>query len=134
MYNKLKEKLTLYINEKELDELLKTLKDKSRAYIINSNYFIKVGINKDKKFFERLVAEINLYRQNKNNVLLPEFIYGYDDDGICILVEKRLNGKPLSTERNSLKINGITGKDYLNIIDNIAKIKDYDISFKLDKS
>lgn len=67
-----------------------------------------------------------LYYQN--------FFYGYDDDGICILVEKRLNGKPLSTERNSLKINGITGKDYLNIIDNIAKIKDYDISFKLDKS
>lgn len=73
MYNKFNKKLTLYINEKELDELLKTLKDKSRAYIINSNYFIKVGINKDKKFFERLVAEINLYRQNKNNALLPEF-------------------------------------------------------------
>lgn len=67
----LKEELTLYINESELDELLKTLEAKSRAYIINSNYFIKVGINKDKKFFERLVAEINLYRQNKNNALLP---------------------------------------------------------------
>lgn len=33
-----------------------------------------------------------------------------------------------------MKINGITDKSYLNIIDSIAKIKDYDISFKLDKS
>ena len=55
--NKVKEKLKKYFSENDIDKLLEKLESKQRSFLINNNYFVKIGKNSNKFFFDNLIKE-----------------------------------------------------------------------------
>ena len=58
--NKVKEKLKKYFSENDIDKLLEKLESKQRSFLINDNYFVKIGKNSNKFFFDNLIKEIKM--------------------------------------------------------------------------
>lgn len=45
--NKVKEKLKKYFSENDIGKLLEKLESKQRSFLINNNYFVKIGQNRN---------------------------------------------------------------------------------------
>ena len=98
--NKVKEKLKKYFSENDIDKLLEKLESKQRSFLINDNYFVKIGKNSNKFFFDNLIKEIDIYKNNQGNQNLPNLIDYYICDDVCLIILEKINGK---IEKNVFK-------------------------------
>lgn len=131
--NKVKEKLKKYFLENDIDKLLEKLESKQRSFIINNNYFVKIGKNSNKFFFDNLIKEIDIYKNNQGNQNLPNLIDYYIDDNICLIILEKISGKTIGQNRNEFNLN-LTKNERLNIIKNVLDIKNIKINNNLDNS
>lgn len=131
--NKVKEKLKKYFSENDIDKLLEKLESKQRSFIINNNYFVKIGKNSNKFFFDNLIKEIDIYKNNQGNQNLPNLIDYYIDDNICLIILEKISGKTIGQNRNEFNLN-LTKNERLNIIKNVLDIKNIKINNNLDNS
>ena len=131
--NKVKEKLKKYFSENDIDKLLEKLESKQRSFIINNNYFVKIGKNSNKFFFDNLIKEIDIYKNNQGNQNLPNLIDYYIDDNICLIILEKISGKTIGQNRNEFNLN-LTKNERLNIIKNVLNIKNIKINNNLDNS
>ncbi|MDD3995454.1 MAG: phosphotransferase [Tenericutes bacterium] len=125
------DKLNKYFNNDEINELLNNLNNKQRSNIINNNYFAKIGNNSNKLFFNNLIKEIDLYKNNKNNNI-PLIVDSYIDSNFCLLILKRIEGNTIGSNRNQFNIN-LSKKKKLLIINNILNIKNLNVNLEIDK-
>ena len=131
--NKVKEKLKKYFSENDIDKLLEKLESKQRSFIINNNYFVKIGKNSNKFFFDNLIKEIDIYKNNQGNQNLPNLIDYYICDDVCLIILEKINGKMIGQNRNEFNLN-LTKNERLNIIKNVLDIKNIKINNNLDNS
>lgn len=131
--NKVKEKLKKYFSENDIDKLLEKLESKQRSFLINNNYFVKIGKNSNKFFFDNLIKEIDIYKNNRGNQNLPNLIDCYIDDNICLIILEKISGKTIGQNRNEFNLN-LTENERLNIIKNVLNIKNIKINNNLDNS
>lgn len=131
--NKVKEKLKKYFSENDIDKLLEKLESKQRSFLINNNYFVKIGKNSNKFFFDNLIKEIDIYKNNRGNQNLPNLIDYYIDDNICLIILEKISGKTIGQNRNEINLN-LTENERLNIIKNVLNIKNIKINNNLDNS
>ena len=131
--NKVKEKLKKYFSENDIDKLLEKLESKQRSFLINNNYFVKIGKNSNKFFFDNLIKEIDIYKNNQGNQNLPNLIDYYMDDNICLIILEKISGKTIGQNRNEFNLN-LTKNERLNIIKNVLDIKNIKINNNLDNS
>ena len=131
--NKVKEKLKKYFSENDIDKLLEKLESKQRSFLINDNYFVKIGKNSNKFFFDNLIKEIDIYKNNQGNQNLPNLIDYYICDDVCLIILERINGKMIGQNRNEFNLN-LTKNERLNIIKNVLDIKNIKINNNLDNS
>lgn len=131
--NKVKEKLKKYFSENDIDKLLEKLESKQRSFLINNNYFVKIGKNSNKFFFDNLIKEIDIYKNNRGNQNLPNLIDYYIDDNICLIILEKISGKTIGQNRNEFNLN-LTKNERLNIIKNVLDIKNIKINNNLDNS
>ncbi len=131
--NKVKEKLKKYFSENDIDKLLEKLESKQRSFLINNNYFVKIGKNSNKFFFDNLIKEIDIYKNNRGNQNLPNSIDYYIDDNICLIILEKISGKTIGQNRNEFNLN-LTENERLNIIKNVLNIKNIKIDNNLDNS
>ena len=131
--NKVKEKLKKYFSENDIDKLLEKLESKQRSFLINNNYFVKIGKNSTKFFFDNLIKEIDIYKNNRGNQNLPNLIDYYIDDNICLIILEKISGKTIGQNRNEFNLN-LTENERLNIIKNVLNIKNIKINNNLDNS
>lgn len=131
--NKVKEKLKKYFSENDIDKLLEKLESKQRSFLINNNYFVKIGKNSNKFFFDNLIKEIDIYKNNQGNQNLPNLIDYYIDDNICLIILEKISGKTIGQNRNEFNLN-LTENERLNIIKNVLNIKNIKINNNLDNS
>ncbi len=131
--NKVKEKLKKYFSENDIDKLLEKLESKQRSFLINNNYFVKIGKNSNKFFFDNLIKEIDIYKNNRGNQNLPNSIDYYIDDNICLIILEKISGKTIGQNRNEFNLN-LTENERLNIIKNVLNIKNIKINNNLDNS
>lgn len=131
--NKVKEKLKKYFSENDIDKLLEKLESKQRSFLINNNYFVKIGKNSNKFFFDNLIKEIDIYKNNRGNQNLPNLINYYIDDNICLIILEKISGKTIGQNRNEFNLN-LTENERLNIIKNVLNIKNIKINNNLDNS
>ncbi len=131
--NKVKEKLKKYFSENDIDKLLEKLESKQRSFLINNNYFVKIGKNSNKFFFDNLIKEIDIYKNNRGNQNLPNLIDYYIDDNICLIILEKISGKTIGQNRNEFNLN-LTENERLNIIKNVLNIKNIKINNNLDNS
>ena len=131
--NKVKEKLKKYFSENDIDKLLEKLESKQRSFFINNNYFVKIGKNSNKFFFDNLIKEIDIYKNNQGNQNLPNLIDYYIDDNICLIILEKISGKTIGQNRNEFNLN-LTKNERLNIIKNVLNIKNIKINNNLDNS
>lgn len=131
--NKVKEKLKKYFSENDIDKLLEKLESKQRSFLINNNYFVKIGKNSNKFFFDNLIKEIDIYKNNQGNQNLPNLIDYYIDDNVCLIILEKINGKTIGQNRNEFNLN-LTKNERLNIIKNVLDIKNIKINNNLDNS
>lgn len=131
--NKVKEKLKKYFSENDIDKLLEKLESKQRSFLINNNYFVKIGNNSNKFFFDNLIKEIDIYKNNQGNQNLPNLIDYYLDDNICLIILEKISGKTIGQNRNEFNLN-LTKNERLNIIKNVLDIKNIKINNNLDNS
>lgn len=131
--NKVKGKLKKYFSENDIDKLLEKLESKQRSFLINDNYFVKVGKNSNKFFFDNLIKEIDIYKNNQGNQNLPNLIDYYIDDNICLIILEKISGKTIGQNRNEFNLN-LTKNERLNIIKNVLDIKNIKINNNLDNS
>ncbi len=131
--NKVKEKLKKYFSENDIDKLLEKLESKQRSFLINNNYFVKIGKNSNKFFFDNLIKEIDIYKNNRGNQNLPNLINYYIDDNICLIILEKISGKTIGQNRNEFNLN-LTKNERLNIIKNVLDIKNIKINNNLDNS
>lgn len=131
--NKVKEKLKKYFSENDIGKLLEKLESKQRSFLINNNYFVKIGKNSNKFFFDNLIKEIDIYKNNQGNQNLPNLIDYYIDDNVCLIILKKINGKTIGQNRNEFNLN-LTKNERLNIIKNVLDIKNIKINNNLDNS
>ena len=131
--NKVKEKLKKYFSENDIDKLLEKLESKQRSFLINNNYFVKIGKNSNKFFFDNLIKEIDIYKNNRGNQNLPNLIDYYIDDNICLIILEKISGKTIGQNRNEFNLN-LTENERLNIIKNVLDIKNIKINNNLDNS
>ena len=131
--NKVKEKLKKYFSENDIDKLLEKLENKQRSFLINNNYFVKIGKNSNKFFFDNLIKEIDIYKNNQGNQNLPNLIDYYIDDNICLIILEKISGKTIGQNRNEFNLN-LTKNERLNIIKNVLDIKNIKINNNLDNS
>ena len=96
--NKIENILKKYLKKWEIKSLIDKLEKKQRANIMNDKYFVKVGKNTNDLFFENLINEVSLYKENINNDNLPDLIESYVDENLCVLVLKRINAKTIGFE------------------------------------
>ena len=120
--NKVKEKLKKYFSENDIDKLLEKLESKQRSFLINDNYFVKIGKNSNKFFFDNLIKEIDIYKNNQGNQNLPNLIDYYICDNVCLIILEKINGKMIGQNRNEFNLN-LTKNERLNIIKNVLDIK-----------
>ena len=131
--NKVKEKLKKYFSENDIDKLLEKLESKQRSFLINDNYFVKIGKNSNKFFFDNLIKEIDIYKNNQGNQNLPNLIDYYICDNFCLIILEKINGKMIGQNRNEFNLN-LTKNERLNIIKNVLDIKNIKINNNLDNS
>lgn len=131
--NKVKEKLKKYFSENDIDKLLEKLESKQRSFLINNNYFVKIAKNSNKFFFDNLIKEIDIYKNNRGNQNLPNLINYYIDDNICLIILEKISGKTIGQNRNEFNLN-LTKNERLNIIKNVLDIKNIKINNNLDNS
>lgn len=131
--NKVKEKLKKYFSENDIDKLLEKLESKQRSFLINDNYFVKIGKNSNKFFFDNLIKEIDIYKNNHGNQNLPNLIDYYICDDVCLIILEKINGKMIGQNRNEFNLN-LTKNERLNIIKNVLDIKNIKINNNLDNS
>ena len=131
--NKVKEKLKKYFSENDIDKLLEKLESKQRSFLINDNYFVKIGKNSNKLFFDNLIKEIDIYKNNQGNQNLPNLIDYYICDDVCLIILEKINGKMIGQNRNEFNLN-LTKNERLNIIKNVLDIKNIKINNNLDNS
>lgn len=131
--NKVKEKLKKYFSENDIDKLLEKLESKQRSFFINDNYFVKIGKNSNKFFFDNLIKEIDIYKNNQGNQNLPNLIDYYICDNVCLIILEKINGKMIGQNRNQFNLN-LTKNERLNIIKNVLDIKNIKINNNLDNS
>lgn len=131
--NKVKEKLKKYFSENDIDKLLEKLESKQRSFLINDNYFVKIGKNSNKFFFDNLIKEIDIYKNNQGNQNLPNLIDYYICDDVCLIILEKINGKMIGQNRNQFNLN-LTKNERLNIIKNVLDIKNIKINNNLDNS
>ena len=131
--NKVKEKLKKYFSENDIGKLLEKLESKQRSFLINNNYFVKIGKNSNKFFFDNLIKEIDIYKNNQGNQNLPNLIDYYIDDNVCLIILEKINGKTIGQNRNEFNLN-LTKNERLNIIKNVLDIKNIKINNNLDNS
>lgn len=131
--NKVKEKLKKYFSENDIDKLLEKLESKQRSFLINDNYFVKIGKNSNKFFFDNLIKEIDIYKNNQGNQNLPNLIDYYICDNVCLIILEKINGKMIGQNRNEFNLN-LTKNERLNIIKNVLDIKNIKINNNLDNS
>lgn len=131
--NKVKEKLKKYFSENDIDKLLEKLESKQRSFLINNNYFVKIGNNSNKFFFDNLIKEIDIYKNNQGNQNLPNLIDYYLDDNICLIILEKISGKTIGQNRNEFNLN-LAKNERLNIIKNVLDIKNIKINNNLDNS
>ena len=131
--NKVKEKLKKYFSENDIDKLLEKLESKQRSFLINDNYFVKIGKNNNKFFFDNLIKEIDIYKNNQGNQNLPNLIDYYICDNVCLIILEKINGKMIGQNRNEFNLN-LTKNERLNIIKNVLDIKNIKINNNLDNS
>ncbi len=131
--NKVKEKLKKYFSENDIDKLLEKLESKQQSFLINNNYFVKIGKNSNKFFFDNLIKEIDIYKNNRGNQNLPNLIDYYIDDNICLIILEKISGKTIGQNRNEFNLN-LTENERLNIIKNVLNIKNIKINNNLDNS
>lgn len=131
--NKVKEKLKKYFSENDIDKLLEKLESKQRSFLINNNYFVKIGKNSNKFFFDNLIKEIDIYKNNRGNQNLPNLIDYYICDNVCLIILEKINGKMIGQNRNEFNLN-LTKNERLNIIKNVLDIKNIKINNNLDNS
>lgn len=131
--NKVKEKLKKYFSENNIDKLLEKLESKQRSFLINDNYFVKIGKNSNKFFFDNLIKEIDIYKNNQGNQNLPNLIDYYICDDVCLIILEKINGKMIGQNRNEFNLN-LTKNERLNIIKNVLDIKNIKINNNLDNS
>ena len=98
--NKVKEKLKKYFSENDIDKLLEKLESKQRSFLINNNYFVKIGKNSNKFFFDNLIKEIDIYKNNRGNQNLPNLIDYYIDDNICLIILEKISSATTGTAAN----------------------------------
>lgn len=131
--NKVKEKLKKYFSENDINKLLEKLESKQRSFLINDNYFVKIGKNSNKFFFDNLIKEIDIYKNNQGNQNLPNLIDYYICDDVCLIILEKINGKMIGQNRNEFNLN-LTKSERLNIIKNVLDIKNIKINNNLDNS
>lgn len=131
--NKVKEKLKKYFSENDIDKLLEKLESKQRSFLINDNYFVKIGKNSNKFFFDNLIKEIDIYKNNQGNQNLPNLIDYYIGDNVCLIILEKINGKTIGQNRNEFNLN-LTKNERINIIKNVLDIKNIKINNNLDNS
>lgn len=131
--NKVKEKLKKYFSENDINKLLEKLESKQRSFLINDNYFVKIGKNSNKFFFDNLIKEIDIYKNNQDNQNLPNLIDYYICDDVCLIILEKINGKMIGQNRNEFNLN-LTKNERLNIIKNVLDIKNIKINNNLDNS
>lgn len=131
--NKVKEKLKKYFSENDIGKLLEKLESKQRSFLINNNYFVKIGKNSNKFFFDNLIKEIDIYKNNQGNQNLPNLIDYYIDDNFCLIILEKINGKTIGQNRNEFNLN-LTKNERINIIKNVLDIKNIKINNNLDNS
>lgn len=131
--NKVKEKLKKYFSENDIDKLLEKLESKQRSFLINDNYFVKIGKNSNKFFFDNLIKEIDIYKNNQGNQNLPNLIDYYICDDVCLIILEKINGKMIGQNRNEFNLN-LTKNERFNIIKNVLDIKNIKINNNLDNS
>ena len=131
--NKVKETLKKYFSENDIDKLLEKLESKQRSFLINDNYFVKIGKNSNKFFFDNLIKEIDIYKNNQGNQNLPNLIDYYICDDVCLIILEKINGKMIGQNRNEFNLN-LTKNERLNIIKNVLDIKNIKINNNLDNS
>ena len=131
--NKVKEKLKKYFSENDIDKLLEKLESKQRSFLINDNYFVKIGKNSNKFFFDNLIKEIDIYKNNQGNQNLPNLIDYYICDNVCLIILEKINGKMIGQNRNEFNLN-LTKNERLNIIKNVLDINNIKINNNLDNS
>ena len=131
--NKVKEKLKKYFSENDSGKLLEKLESKQRSFLINNNYFVKIGKNSNKFFFDNLIKEIDIYKNNRGNQNLPNLIDYYIDDNICLIIVEKISGKTIGQNRNEFNLN-LTENERINIIKNVLNIKNIKINNNLDNS
>ena len=131
--NKVKEKLKKYFSENDIGKLLEKLESKQRSFIINNKYFVKIGKNSNKFFFDNLIKEIDIYKNNQGNQNLPNLIDYYIDDNICLIILEKISGKTIGQNRNEFNLN-LTENERINIIKNVLNIKNIKINNNLDNS
>lgn len=131
--NKVKEKLKKYFSENDIGKLLEKLESKQRSFLINNNYFVKIGKNSNKFFFDNLIKEIDIYKNKQGNQNLPNLIDYYIDDNVCLIILEKINGKTIGQNRNEFNLN-LTKNERINIIKNVLDIKNIKINNNLDNS
>lgn len=129
--NKVKEKLKNYFSENDIGKLLEKLESKQRSFLINNNYFVKIGKNSNKFFFDNLIKEIDIYKNNQGNQNLPNLIDYYIDDNVCLIILEKINGKTIGQNRNEFNL---IKNERFNIIKNVLDIKNIKINNNLDNS
>ena len=131
--DKVKEILQKYFKNQEIAQLLDSLQQKQKVSMLNEDYFVKVGTNTSELFFQNLITEIDLYKDNRNNDNLPSLIDYYIDDNVCALVLKRIKAKTIGIARNKFNLH-LSKASRCLIIDNVLNIKNMKIKGKLDNS
>lgn len=131
--NKIENILKKYLKKWEIKSLIDKLEKKQRANIMNDKYFVKVGKNTNDLFFENLINEVSLYKENFNNDNLPDLIESYVDENLCVLVLKRINAKTIGFERNNFNLHLSSYKRRI-IIDNVLKIKNISLNNQLNNN
>ena len=126
----MEEILEKYLKTEEIELILSNLnKEKQRTTYINKDYFIKIGKNTDELFFNNLLNEIELYKDNTGNINLPVLIDSYVSKDICIIIQKKINGNTLGKSRNDFNID--IGKSLrLKIANRILEISN--MNFKVE--
>lgn len=125
--------LKKYFNEEDIITLNKNLDKKQRSIIINEKYFAKVGKNTDELFFNNLVREIKLYKNNNNNIILPRILDSLVTNEYCVMILEKINGKTLSNQRNNYNSH-LSNIKRIEIAKNVLNIKNIKINCKLEKN
>lgn len=125
--------LKKYFNEKDIINIKNTLEEKQRSNAINDKYFAKVGKNSNELFFNNLVKEINLYKSNQKNLLMPKLIDSYISNQYCLIILEKINGKSLSDNRNDFNLH-LSHRKRIDIAKCILNIKYIKLNYVFEKN